>query len=41
MKISSLVQYFMSAATNRNEYQKSSWSKGWPARKADSLITIY
>jgi hypothetical protein len=27
-------------AYNRNEYQESSWGKGWPARKADNLTAI-
>jgi hypothetical protein len=40
MMISSLLQFCMSSATNRNEYQESSWGKGWPARKADNLTAI-
>jgi hypothetical protein len=28
------------SASNRNEYQESSWAKGRPARKADNLIAI-
>jgi hypothetical protein len=29
------------SASNRNEYQESSWGKGWPTRKADNLTVIY
>jgi hypothetical protein len=29
------------SASNRNEYQESSWGgKGWPAHKADNLTAI-
>jgi hypothetical protein len=29
------------SASNRNEYQKSSWGKGRPVRKANNLTSIY
>jgi hypothetical protein len=28
------------SASSRNEFQESSWGKGWLARKADSLTAI-
>jgi hypothetical protein len=28
------------SASNRNEYQESSWGKGWPARGADHLTVV-
>jgi hypothetical protein len=28
------------SASNRNEYQESSWGKGLPARKADNFTAI-
>jgi hypothetical protein len=40
----SFQQHFVpgvNSASNRNEYQESSWGvKGLPARKADNLTTI-
>jgi hypothetical protein len=31
----------VNSASNRNEYQESSWGKGWPVHKADNLTTIF
>jgi hypothetical protein len=30
----------VNSASNRNEYQKSSWGKGRPSRKADNLTAM-
>jgi hypothetical protein len=35
-----LDKYKTLSASNRNEYQESSWGKGRPARGADNLTAI-